>query len=116
MTYPTWIDPTPITRQFIGAFADAPVREPFLKLRKQLHGISTDAQERQKAGGIAKAAKPKKVKKVKGSPRKQRERKWVSGMVLGELEALKLSRSHRCHLRKRGVIIPKFDNHGVLRA
>lgn len=25
MTFPAWLDPTPITREFIGAFADAPV-------------------------------------------------------------------------------------------
>jgi len=36
MTYPTWIDPTPITRAFVGSFANAPMREPFAHLRRKM--------------------------------------------------------------------------------
>ena len=34
MTFPAWLDPTPLTRAFVGSFANDPVREPFVHLRK----------------------------------------------------------------------------------
>lgn len=38
---PLWLDPTPAVRQFIGGFANAPVREPFAGMRKKmLTGLS----------------------------------------------------------------------------
>lgn len=41
MTFPQWLDPTPITRQFVDGFADCPVREPFAGVRKKmLTGLS----------------------------------------------------------------------------
>jgi len=38
---PLWLDPTPLTRAFVGSFANAPVREPFAGIRKKmLTGLS----------------------------------------------------------------------------
>lgn len=36
MTYPAWLDPTPLTRAFVGSFANAPMREPFAHLRRKM--------------------------------------------------------------------------------
>lgn len=46
MTFPAWLDPTPLTRAFVGSFANAPVREPFAHLRKQLHSVKLTWKQR----------------------------------------------------------------------
>lgn len=46
MTFPQWLDPTPITRQFVDGFADCPVREPFLSNRSQMLRVKLTWKQR----------------------------------------------------------------------
>jgi hypothetical protein len=76
MTFPQWLDPTPITRQFIGGFATLPVRtlsqagefrearvefENFSKTGVWLTNIPRLGKGRPKG---AKDLKPRKTKKL----------------------------------------------------
>jgi len=45
--YPTWLDPTPLTRAFVGSFADAPVREISQAHEFRLARIEFDEEKRE---------------------------------------------------------------------
>lgn len=72
MTFPQWLDPTPITREFIGAFSGVPVREvsqahEFREARlesdalqkQELDAAQIEKKRRMREGSLKAAAKKK---------------------------------------------------------
>lgn len=85
---PLWLDPTPAVRAFVGSFANAPVREPFIKQRKQLRAGVPFAVAAEGYNAARKQTVIDELKETGETPRDRRLRKMREWHIRNNIKKL----------------------------